>query len=374
MRCPGRFLTVVSTLAVLTVVTVSARGQEVEVQKAPDTLLYIRTAPSGAKILVDGQPRGAEQLIELPDGTERVVIGVQWEGQPSERHEIAVRSGKVTRVQFTQKKPSEPVAAVGGAPADLAFASVKDMQTPVLRRGTALLVDLETGKTVTMEGFGADDDQTQAWVQEHHVDALAFHSQEKPGIFLFDAVVAEVPADQWDRITPSGLATDSQLCDQKPKEITPVVAEAGQTPTRIFRTREGSYGILQVLALKDSSFVHFRYKLLQSGDKERPRKFVRLVIGPDKLTFEAEETTWEELPKLLEQVPDREHTVLEIAVTSTTLPYDVVLKGLSLAKRLEFKYPSVVGVQPLGSKAAAALEDDSAKPAAEAAPAGRRTR
>ncbi len=49
----------------------------------------------------------------------------------------------------------------------------------------------------------------------------------------------------------------------------------------------------------------------------RQRHFVMLVVRWwDKLTFQGQETTWEELPSLLAKVPNRKHTVLEVAMSS----------------------------------------------------------
>ncbi len=86
----------------------------------------------------------------------------------------------------------------------------------------------------------------------------------------------------------------------------------------------------------------------------RLRHFVRLVVGQDTMTFEGRKTSWEELPKLLEKVPNRQHMVLEIArpsdeVTIARRNQDVARAG-QLARKFEFEYLSEIGVHPLGSK------------------------
>ena len=91
---------------------------------------------------------------------------------------------------------------------------------------------------------------------------------------------------------------------------------------------------------------------------ERERHFVRLVIGKDRMTFEGKDTTWEELPGLLEKVPDREQTVLEAAVPSQEITVRelnnlIYGRAMSLAGQLGFEYGSYIGVHPLGSKGSA---------------------
>ncbi len=87
----------------------------------------------------------------------------------------------------------------------------------------------------------------------------------------------------------------------------------------------------------------------------RMRYFVRLVLGENgALTFEGQSTTWEELPLLLEDVPNRAQTVLEFAIALDRLSVaDVDItrrRAVRFIKRFGFKYFSYIGVHPLGSK------------------------
>jgi beta-lactamase regulating signal transducer with metallopeptidase domain len=87
------------------------------------------------------------------------------------------------------------------------------------------------------------------------------------------------------------------------------------------------------------------------------RKFVRIVIGPEKMTFEGRETTWDKLPALLVAVPDRGHTVLETAVSTGELSVAKFDRAQArvwrLAKPLGFEYSSYIGKHMLGSKGTA---------------------
>jgi len=102
----------------------------------------------------------------------------------------------------------------------------------------------------------------------------------------------------------------------------------------------------------------------------RQRHFVTLVIGGDKMTFEGQEVTWEQLPALLEKVPNRPQTVLQLAMTSQDIEnrdnWNDALRRLGeLHHRYGFEYPSLIGVHPLGTKGGPSQllsPDGSAKP------------
>lgn len=82
----------------------------------------------------------------------------------------------------------------------------------------------------------------------------------------------------------------------------------------------------------------------------RDRYFVRIVVSPDKMTFEGQETTKDELRSLLERVPNRSQTTLEVAITSDDVSIRRVDEASSCAKDLGFECTSDVGKHPLGSK------------------------
>ena len=88
--------------------------------------------------------------------------------------------------------------------------------------------------------------------------------------------------------------------------------------------------------------------------RTRQRHFVKLVVGKARMTFQSQETTWGDLPKLLEAVPNRSHTVLELAMASdnATLKQknDATGRVMTLARRFGFEYSSYTGIHPLGAK------------------------
>lgn len=84
------------------------------------------------------------------------------------------------------------------------------------------------------------------------------------------------------------------------------------------------------------------------------RHFVRIVAGPDTMTFESEVASWEKLPALLNRVLNRTFTVLEIAISTEQISVAKMNEATGRAMRLAsshgFEYSSYIGVHPLGSK------------------------
>jgi beta-lactamase regulating signal transducer with metallopeptidase domain/nitrous oxidase accessory protein NosD len=84
-----------------------------------------------------------------------------------------------------------------------------------------------------------------------------------------------------------------------------------------------------------------------------PTASVRVVVGVGAMTYEGQPVTLDQLPTLLETVPDRPRTVLEFAVATDDLTLNQVRpihnRLLNWSRELGFAYLSDVGVHPLGS-------------------------
>ena len=83
---------------------------------------------------------------------------------------------------------------------------------------------------------------------------------------------------------------------------------------------------------------------------------VRLVVGKEAIAFDGQRTTWDELPKLLEKIPQAQRggTMLELAVESNDITvgrfFDAQARASQLVKELGLTAVSFVGVHPLDSK------------------------
>lgn len=84
------------------------------------------------------------------------------------------------------------------------------------------------------------------------------------------------------------------------------------------------------------------------------RYFVRLVTDLDGLTFEGETIVWQDLPELLAKVPNRPHTVLELAVGTDEITLRQMNEAESRCQVLTaqhgFEFLSFIGVHPAGSQ------------------------
>jgi len=85
---------------------------------------------------------------------------------------------------------------------------------------------------------------------------------------------------------------------------------------------------------------------------EPQRHFVTLVVGKDRMTFQGKDTTWKELPGLIEKTSDRKHTVLNIARAPgdmTAQQWDEAKgRAIKLVERFGLQYLSEIGEHPLG--------------------------
>lgn len=87
----------------------------------------------------------------------------------------------------------------------------------------------------------------------------------------------------------------------------------------------------------------------------RPRNFVLLVVGQDRITFEGQDTTWQELRKLLDKVPSRKYTVLYLATASDSQvspkqKEDARRYAQWLVQDLGFEYLSLVVLKFLSAR------------------------
>ncbi len=275
-------------------------------------------------------------------------------------------------------------------PQSVSFAPVTEQFLADPDGAVAELLDLDTGRRATMKEFGRNDRQTHAWIREHRMDAMGLREVGGAAVMLFDVAVWENPSLDWERITATEIRDHQALAQTEPKSITILGEEdLSKLPcTCIFRTREGGLGVLQLVGVKGSRFVQIRYRLVQQKGPSAadravplPPHYVRLVVGKDRMTFEGKETTWDELPGLLQKVPDRAHTVLEVAIPSdeVTLQHknNAVGRAGRLSRQFGFQHLSFIGVHPLGSKGSEShrVPEGGSSPAAGAAarPPGQKT-
>ena len=88
-----------------------AAAAEVQTREVPTTRLYVETTPPGAAIKLDGKPNGsAPKVFLVPPGVTKMIVEVELDGHGSNRQEVTIQGGRVTRVKF-QLEPQEGNAA-----------------------------------------------------------------------------------------------------------------------------------------------------------------------------------------------------------------------------------------------------------------------
>jgi hypothetical protein len=94
----------------------------------------------------------------------------------------------------------------------------------------------------------------------------------------------------------------------------------------------------------------------EAGKKDSAKvRYVRIVVGANKkMTFEGAETNWDGIEALLAKVPNRESTVLEVAIATDDVTVremnDAIGAASHYGRTLRFKYTSYIGVHPIGSR------------------------
>ena len=84
---------------ILSFVLLAAAAPPMETQATPKTQVYVRTTPPGAKIVVDGKPRGTSpDLFDVPPGVRKMTIEVELLGHHPKKRQVRIDGGQITRV------------------------------------------------------------------------------------------------------------------------------------------------------------------------------------------------------------------------------------------------------------------------------------
>jgi tRNA A-37 threonylcarbamoyl transferase component Bud32 len=131
-------------------------------------------------------------------------------------------------------------------------------------KGTAELLDLDTGRLATNSNFGTNDRETHAWIRSNRMDVLGVIEKGHVAVLCMDMIIVPALNNGWENITAQTVMGDLRLDQGEPNKITGISPDTDKTDTFLFRTREGGKGMLQILGQETNPpGVKIRYKLVQ---------------------------------------------------------------------------------------------------------------
>jgi len=133
------------------------------------------------------------------------------------------------------------------------------------------LFDLETGRRMPEPVFDyGHARESITWIRNSGLDISGLVLQSgKPVCIGFYLAVVPVNHQLWNTITPGDLSAHPELMQMVDAKRPFIVPTEGGTDTFLFRTVEGTTGVLQVRGVtEDGRCVKIRYKLLSPGSSQ----------------------------------------------------------------------------------------------------------
>ena len=385
----------------------------VETRDQPQTQLYVQTDPAGATVQVDKQSTAESPHVfelSLPPGVDKVLVEIQKDGFQSKTQKVTIRGGRVTRIEF-KMEPAPDISAGASKPEAIGPEHGTATTTPSTGPAHASRLDFriapvvasaaEKDSVVTLDqqqidryceqlaeegpeaGRARGDDF--CWFPIQCAEGSELITSEHDGqlyILLsnrLDEIMIRHEGDKrlWGlrqvggASDPNGNPSISGEFDTEGarlmRELTTrcllcrlailvddqaISAPKIQNPISERFVIQGSFTRTEVDQIVRSLLTGMVWR--QVDEQGRPLFSVHLVVDKDRMTFEGREITWEELPELLEQVPRRPDTTLNIAVATDEISWrqknEAVDRAAHLAQRFGFRYLSFIGVHPIGSK------------------------
>jgi hypothetical protein len=142
-------------------------------------------------------------------------------------------------------------------------AAWREVVLPAATGRHAELYDMDRAQWATNEVFGENDRETHAWLRARQLDLLGVIERGQFAVLCMDMVVLPVASNSWQEVASESLWTNQNLRTLEPGKITGVAPVEAKTDTWIFRTREDSLGVLQLLGTNASpTGVRIRYRLV----------------------------------------------------------------------------------------------------------------
>jgi len=149
------------------------------------------------------------------------------------------------------------------------FGPVMEIVLPAEINGRAQLVDLETGRALPQEGLEHFDfraDAVMAWIRSNGLDISCSVWPGGAACVTYDMRIAAVEAKYWEKSTADEVLEEAALAGRGHSPRRQLVLGHKRPDTYVFRTAEGTAGMLRLVGLSEGGRgVKIRYKLINQG-------------------------------------------------------------------------------------------------------------
>jgi len=132
--------------------------------------------------------------------------------------------------------------------------------------GPTEILDLETGRTLPQppfEYFNSRADAIMAWIRSHGLDISCSLWSSGAACVTYDMTLVPVAGKCWEETTEQELLGNPALAPVRHSPRRLLVLGPNRPDTYIFRTAEGTLGMLRIVGLgQDGRGVKIRYKLI----------------------------------------------------------------------------------------------------------------
>jgi hypothetical protein len=134
---------------------------------------------------------------------------------------------------------------------------------------TPEITDLETGRALTrpsVESFNFRADAIMGWIRSHGLDISCNVWSGAAACVTYDMTVVAVESKCWEKTTAEELVANAALTSVRHAPRKLLVLGNNRPDTYVFRTAEGTLGMLQIVGMnEDGQGVKIRYKLINSA-------------------------------------------------------------------------------------------------------------
>jgi len=182
------------------------------------------------------------------------------------------RLAESTPPQFQQASPTTPTPNQPEPDARSPFSREFDLWLPATAQEPQLLwLDLETARRLTEpdHDYFVNARVSSDWLRNNGLDlCVVVYPDRSYWICTRGMVLTPVESRLWEQATPDEIISHPGL-PSIPRRVRGMISAArSQTDTYLFRTEQGTFGILRLLEINDSSQqVRIRYKLARPAAK-----------------------------------------------------------------------------------------------------------